>query len=341
MSADQPIDDATTRSDLVHERLRESPLRRWVLLDGNRYVLAGILSVAVFATTLGLGLAGYVPVADPDTATTLVAAIVGGTLPFITIVLAINQLVLSQELGWPGDLAERFDGMADFRRTVEGVTDDPVSPAAPADFLQHLVEAVDDRANALRPVAEGGDAGPAADPLGNLVESVTEESAIVIEALEEADFGTFDALSAVLGHFNGAHRHAARTIGAHHADDLPATTVETLEELIDVLGHLAVARQAFKTMYMQHELAHLSKLLLYVGFPTLFGGGLFMMSYPELIATVDDRTGLVLLVSAVVTLVFLPFIVLLVYTFRIATIASRTADFGPFVPRVDFEEGEE
>lgn len=40
---------------------------------------------------------------------------------------------------------------------------------------------------------------------------------------------------------------------------------------------------------------------------------------------------LVVIVNIVVTFVFLPFIVLLVYTFRIATIASRTADFGPFV----------
>lgn len=47
---------------------------------------------------MGIGFAGYIHVTDPATATTLVGSIVGGTLPFITIVLAINQLVLSQEL---------------------------------------------------------------------------------------------------------------------------------------------------------------------------------------------------------------------------------------------------
>lgn len=89
---------------------------------------------------------------------------------------------------------------------------------------------------------------------------------------------------------------------------------------------------------MQYELAHLSKLLLVVGFPTLLGGGLFMMAYGSIIEAVGDPTALVFGVSTVVTFVFLPFIVLLVYTFRIASIASRTADFGPFVPRVEFEE---
>ncbi|WP_199174747.1 hypothetical protein [Halegenticoccus soli] len=61
------------------------------------------------------------------------------------------------------------------------------------------------------------------------------------------------------------------------------------------------------------------------------------MSHGPTIAAVNDPTALALVVSTVVTLVFLPFVVLLVYTFRIATIARRTADFGPFVPRVDLE----
>lgn len=134
------------------------------------------------------------------------------------------------------------------------------------------------------------------------------------------------------------HLYAARTIRTHHADELPDDALDTLETLVELLGHLAIARQSFKTLYTQYELASLSKLLLYVGFPTLLGGGIFMMTYGPIIEAVGDPATLVVVVSVVVTLVFLPFVVLLVYTFRIATIASRTADFGPFVPRVDFED---
>ncbi len=142
----------------------------------------------------------------------------------------------------------------------------------------------------------------------------------------------------MLGHFNGAHLYVARSIRTHHADELPDEALETLDFLVELLGHVAIARQTFKTLDMQYELAHLSKLLLVVGFPTLLGGGIFMITYGTIIEIVGDPTALVLIVSFVVTFVFLPFIVLLVYTFRIASIASRTADFGPFVPRVDFEE---
>ncbi|ADB63614.1 hypothetical protein Htur_4856 (plasmid) [Haloterrigena turkmenica DSM 5511] len=331
------IDAAVSRSDLVHERLRESPVERWLLLDGNRYIITALFSLVVFIACASIGFAGYIPVTDPATATTLVAAIVGGTLPFITIVLAINQLVLSQELGWPGDLSDRFEKMVTYRQEVESLTETSVSPAAPADFLQLLVDTVIDRTARLD-LATGRLADPDRAVVRGFVEAVESEGELVSASLEGADFGTFDALSAVLGHFNGAHLYAARQIRAHYADDLSADDLEVFDSLVELLGQLAIARQTFKTLYMQYELAHLSKVLLVVGFPTLLGGGIFMMTYPTIIETVGTPSMLVLIVSGVVTFVFLPFTVLLVYTFRIASIASRTADFGPFVPRVDFEE---
>ncbi|WP_339105319.1 hypothetical protein [Haloterrigena salinisoli] len=348
MSADESgideeerIDEAVSRSDLVHERLRESPVKRWLLLDGNRYVITGLFSVVVFTACASIGVAGYVPVTDPDTATTLVAAVVGGTLPFITIVLAINQLVLSQELGWPGDLSDRFEEMATFRREIETLTDTPVSPAAPADFLQLVVDTVVERTERLEAVAERMTDPDRAAVIGEFIEAVETEGELVSASLEDSDFGTFETLSAVLGHFNGAHLYAARQIRAHYADALSEADLETLDDLVELLGQLAIARQTFKTLYMQYELAHLSKVLLVVGFPTLLGGGIFMMTYSTIIEAVGSTGILVLVVSTVVTFVFLPFTVLLVYTFRIASIASRTADFGPFVPRVDFDEAAE
>jgi len=338
MGVDETRDDEHSRSGLVHERFRESPVERWVLLDGNRYALAAVFSVGVFAVNAAIGFAGFVPVADSETATALVAAIVGGTLPFITIVLAVNQLVLSQELGWAGELEDRFEAMTSFRRTVEERTATPVSPAAPADFLRLVVEAVVDSAEALRPAADRVDDPDLAARVEEFVDAVASEGELVSEALDGADFGTFDALSPVLGHFNGSHLYVARTIRTHHGDELSEEDAETLDALVELFGDLAVARQTFKTLYMQYELAHLSKLLLYVGFPTLLGGGIFMMTYGRIVEAVGDPAALVVVVSGVVTLVFLPFVVLLVYTVRIATIASRTADFGPFVPRANFEE---
>lgn len=62
-----------------------------------------MFSIATLLIMAGIGFAGYVSVTEPQTATTLVAAIVAGTLPLTTIVLATNQLVLSQELDGRAD----------------------------------------------------------------------------------------------------------------------------------------------------------------------------------------------------------------------------------------------
>lgn len=135
----------------------------------------------------------------------------------------------------------------------------------------------------------------------------------------------------MLGPHQGDYLYLARTFRTDRADAFADTA--PLDDLIELLESLAIARQTFKTLYVQHELAVLSRLLLYVGFPTLVGGGLLVISYPTLVETVGSRFFLLAVAAGGVTLVFLPFVVLLSYSLRISTIAARTADFGPFVPR--------
>ena len=97
-------------SQLVYDPLSESPVKRWLLLDGHRLHIAGLLAGAVFGAVVALQATGVLRPRDPTAVVRLPAALVGGTLPFITIVLAINQLVLSQELGWTAGLRERSTG---------------------------------------------------------------------------------------------------------------------------------------------------------------------------------------------------------------------------------------
>ena len=97
-------------SQLVYDPLSESPVKRWLLLDGHRLHIAGLLAGAVFGAVVALQAAGVLRPRDPNAVVRLLAALVGGTLPFITIVLAISQLVLSQELGWTAGLRERSTG---------------------------------------------------------------------------------------------------------------------------------------------------------------------------------------------------------------------------------------
>ncbi|WP_226480474.1 hypothetical protein [Natrinema amylolyticum] len=322
-------------SELTYQKITESPLRRWLMLDGHRLAIAGLLTGGLYAAVIALYVAGLFPVNDAGAVVTLYGSLVGGTLPFITIVLAINQLVLSQELGWTPDLRDRFDGMTEFQRDVEELTESGVSPASPAAFLNVIVTATVDRARRL-PDALADDADPDKwAEVERFIETFESDGKTVSNALEDAEFGTFEALSAVLGHHQGNYYHAARTFRDEWDDVFDET--EPLEELIELLGFLAVARQTFKTLYVQHELAVLSRMLLYVGFPTLVGGGLLLVSYGRIADAVATDWLLLAIAAGGVVLVFLPFMVLLSYALRIATIAARTADFGPFVPRSSSE----
>lgn len=128
----------------------ETPLKRWILLEGHRLVIVGVLSIGLFVSCVVLSLANVIPMAKPDPVTSMTSAIVGGTLPLITIVLVINQLVLSEELGSTSELRQRMSDMREFRREVEEMTDIRVSPTAPADFLGVLVEAIQNRSRELK-----------------------------------------------------------------------------------------------------------------------------------------------------------------------------------------------
>lgn len=118
-------------SSLVTDPRSSSPLKRWILLDGNRIVLSVVLAAGLLAVLLALFGIGLFRPTDGETVGTLLTALIGGTLPFITIVLAVIQLVLSQELGWPEGLRDRFEGAEAFREDVEAVTGVSVSPPPP------------------------------------------------------------------------------------------------------------------------------------------------------------------------------------------------------------------
>lgn len=318
-------------SDLVHDPTASSPVRRWLLLDGDRIVLSAGIAVGLLAVLLGLFSLGVFRPTDGEAVGSLLTALIGGTLPFITIVLAVIQLVLSQELGWPKDLRERFEHMEAFREDVEAITDRTVSPASPAEFLKLIVEANADRATSLPDALVDGADAAFETSVERYAAAVEAESETVSATLAEADLGAFDALSAVLGHHHGEHYHVARRFHAEHAAAFESPSL--LEEMIELMKYLAIARQLFKTMYVQHELALLSRRLLYVGLPTLVGGGVLVLVYPTLVELVASQTVMLVVAACGITLVFLPFVVLLSHTLRIATIAARTGDFGPFVPR--------
>jgi hypothetical protein len=312
-------------------------LRTWLLLDLNRWVLAAAVLGGVYAAVLVVGALDPVPlpvaVERSDPVETLFQALLTAVVTGVTLVVTVNQLVLSQELGAVGDQRERMAGATEFRRETERVVDAPVSPADPADFLRTLVETARDRADALAASAGDDDAGRAAARAAADLRRDADDAAA---RLSGARFGTFETLRGALAFDYPVHLHAARRLRAEHGDALPAEAGDALDGVVDALSLYGPAREHVKTLYFQWELIELSRAVLYAAVPALavtVGGVLALGDAGTVTGRLLGVDALVWVVGAGVVVALAPFALLLAHVLRIATVAKRTLAIGPFVLR--------
>jgi len=318
-------------ADTMRERSPRSTAWAYVLFDANRKFVAVGLLLGVFLGLVGLSV--LLPAAEGaltsgDPVETGLQALIGATITGVTLVLTLNQLVLSQELGAVGDQRERMEGAMEFRDDVADVLGDSVSPAEPSAFLRALVDHAGDRARAVRDAVDEPD-----DDLETLLDSTEENADEVSEGLSDATFGEFDVLSAALDFNYSWKLYAARRALAERDGDDPA--VEPLEELVEALRLFGPAREHFKTLYFQSELIALSRAVLAVALPSLVVNvaALLFVDLPKLSGSFLGVPVNVLAASAVVAVAVAPFVVLLSYVLRIATVTGRTLSIGPFILR--------
>lgn len=312
---------------------------RWVLLDGNRIVLATLLVGATFLTFLGLGLADVVAIDDADAVRGVATGFVPGLVAFLSIVLGINQLVLSQEFGSAGEIRERIHDLREYRHDVEDVAGTGPSPVAPIGFLSFVVHTIHAEATKLAETV-----GPDADPVlrerveayAATVEAASDRSS---DSLDRLQPGRINALLPVLEYPDSYQLYEARRIQREFGETLPADARNSLDRLVDVLELFSVARTQFRTTYTQRVLARLSRRLLYVGVPALLVVVvLALLSDP---VPFTDGTGELVLVSAMLSIAFSPLALLAAYLLRIATVSERTVSAGPFVSRPRAERPEQ
>ncbi|AGB39630.1 hypothetical protein [Natronococcus occultus] len=316
---------------LVGSGSRTDAALHWCYLHGDRRIVSGLLLVATFVAALLLIRSSLITPTEADDVVAISSTLIGGMLPFITVVLAINQLILSEEFGTTGAFFERIEETADFRAAIEDHTGIRPSPAEPSALLRTLIEAKRRTALGLQNVCLDADPELRED-VEAFVSTTVPRDDDTIDALEGVTFGTFELIAVILHYNDPWQLQEVRKIHESHRYQLSEAADNQLERLEDLLSDIHVARQYFKTVYMQQELADLSKILLYVGFPTLLAGAFVVLSYGNLLALELHPYVYVLVVAATITALFSPFAVLLAYVLRIATIARRTAaDFGPFV----------
>lgn len=315
-----------------------SRYRLYVQLNTNRLSLTGAISLAFFLVLLALGAYDALPLRasmqGSDPTDTVFQAYIGSLITGVTLVVTLNQLVLSAELGPLGNQRERMHGAMEFRREVEDVFGS-ASPPEPASFLQALIDASRENATELRETVSDSRNEEVTEELDQFIDALTNNADAVSDELEDAQFGRYQVVKASLDYNYSWKIYEARRLRDDYAEDLGEEAEEAFDDLIRVLEFFGPAREHIKTLFFEWELVGLSRKILYLAIPAL-AVAVAMLAYLDASSFPGSTLGIdniVLLFSAAVTVASTPFFLLGAYILRLATIARRTLAIGPFILR--------
>lgn len=301
-------------------------LFNWLVARGDRWGVILFLGIVTFFALLVLGFFGPGVVRESltssDSVETLFQGLVGAILTGVTLVLTINQLVLSQELGSVADQRERMDGAMKFFRDVEDLLDEEVTPAQPSEFLHRLLEGMAERTERLRSELAGSE-GEEETKLEAL-EQLEQGARRSMRELSGTEFGTFGVVGATLSFNYSRHLHALRSV----------RSALDVDDVISLLESFGAAREHVKTLYFQWEMIELSKGIVFTGLPaSVLASAAILYLNPSgfLLGTTLGMNHFFLTTTFVVALSLLPFFVLVSYVLRIATVAKHTLAIGPLV----------
>ncbi|UPW02030.1 hypothetical protein M0R88_08025 [Halorussus gelatinilyticus] len=316
--------------------------KRWFLIDANRWLVVGVLAVGTFGLTVLVGTFGPVSVqqflAKGISPAAALVELLKTIVSVTTIVLSINQLVLSPELGPVSDQRERLDDTMKLRRQSEGLLDETVSPLSPGQYLDDLVSALRDRARSLEEDVTGSP--ELESDVATFSRKLVADAENVNAELQDAKFGDFEAVAAVMDFDTSGKIRRLRRIRKEYSEQLDGDETEALVEMINALELFVTARGYLKTTYIRTEFINFSRALLYVGLPSLLVAFWASQMYDPTIFPgetlgVENRLWFV---SAAATTALVPFATLISYISRLATVSQSTLFIGPFVAGSEHHE---
>lgn len=322
----------------MRERTNESTVKIWFLVTANRWIVTGLLSVAMLAIFVGLYFLGPTNlrgVLGAQSVGNVFGSVIIAVVTGVSLILAIAQLVLSEQMGPLGEKQAEMRDQIDFRAEVEERIDDAVGPATPSAFLSTLIEAVDRQARALKDSMTDADADANAEELLEYADSLIDHGEQVSEQLDSTEFGSFEVILPVLNYNYSWKIVAGRKLSARYADSIGEETERHLEEVIESLRFFAPAREYFKMLYFQWEINNIARGVLYASIPSLALAAYMILAFDANLVTgsVLGLSTRYLAVGLMYTLALLPFTVVLAYILRIVTVTKRTLALGPFILR--------
>lgn len=131
-----------TGTDIAQRPKSRNQFIDWILVEGNRIVITVGSSAIIFVLLLIFSRLGVIAFTNEDSITRMASGMIAGTLSLVTLVVSVNQLILSQEFSQAGDFRDRLEGVIQFRQDVEDVASVPAAPAEPSRLLKMLATAL-------------------------------------------------------------------------------------------------------------------------------------------------------------------------------------------------------
>ena len=306
---------------------------RWLLLTGNRLTVSVAMLLGVGGLFVAAGLFELATVTTPNRVMWYLNGTVNGLLTLVPISVGVNQIVLSHEFGSVKDLYDRRKEVGEFRKRVEDRTDTTISSPQADAFFETLLTGVSETATSFRREAERRGDDPD-DEMERYARTVVEEADRAREQLAGTNHTMLDTLLIMLDYDDSLQYYETRRLRSA-PDDLPDDLEAKLDELVELFDEIDAARQYIKTVVVERQLARLSRMLVYTGLPAVAVAALGIFTYRDVAGLALSHGALVAVAGTLVALTLTPLAILSAYILRVATIARRTAAFGPFVSESD------
>jgi len=247
-------------------------LKRWLLLEGNRYgVIVGLL-LFVFVTNLVVGSVWTFEMQQLLTETsavqTLLNTFLSGIILLVSIVVSTSAIVLSYDITSLDAQENRMEAAMEFRRDIDELTDGVEDSTDPGSFIKTMTEVIHSRAEALDDATESSDK-EFAETLQEYTEGVVETVNSIDSSMKTVNRGQFSALWEGLEVEYGPHLNQSDRISIQHSDQFSDEYGQKFDELVRAFELFATGKEYFKTLYYNQEISQLSRVLLVISLPTI------------------------------------------------------------------------
>ena len=326
----------TETDDTLRGRLGVNRAAFWVLLTGRRWVIAGGFALVVFALFVAGGTVKQAPLRplmqSSNMVTITFSGLVGATITSATLVVSINQLVLSQEIGSLGTIRNRMDVGTGFRQNTDELLGE-TTPIDPATYLDRLIETSEQRARALRDAAAGSNDPDLREKIDTYVDDLLGNASKTREDLSGSEFGSLEVVAPAIDYDYNRKMHDVRRFKHQYRESLTPEQIERLDALLTALAMYGTARAYLNGLYIQWSLIKLSRAIIYTAVAALL-----VSAAVALFVGANTLTGslfgidtMVWLVSGALTVAVLPFFVFAAYILRLGTLTKQTLTVEPLL----------